>query len=53
MTTAGLTKVKFAAKISSQGNNLVIWIPRSYHEMLKELRKKKQVMVTLDDSQFE
>jgi hypothetical protein len=41
-------QIKYVAKISSQGDNFVVWIPKEYHDQVKKM-KGKQVKITIDD----
>jgi antitoxin component of MazEF toxin-antitoxin module len=40
--------LKFVGRISTQGNNLIVWIPKEFHKDVKQL-KGKQVRVIIDD----
>jgi hypothetical protein len=40
--------LKFVGRISTQGNNLIVWIPKDFHKDAKQL-KGKQVRVIIDD----
>jgi antitoxin component of MazEF toxin-antitoxin module len=41
-------QIKYVAKISSQGENFIVWIPKEYHDQVKKM-KGKQVKITIDD----
>lgn len=41
-------QIKYVAKISSQGENYVLWIPKEFHKQVEKL-KGKQVRVVIDD----
>jgi hypothetical protein len=41
-------QIRYVAKISSQGENLIIWIPKEHHDSAKKM-KGKQVKITIDD----
>ena len=42
-------QLKFVGRISSQGNNLIVWIPKEFHKDAKPLRGK-QVRIMIDDN---
>jgi hypothetical protein len=44
-----MTQLKFVGRISSQGDNLIIWIPKEFHKYAKQL-KGKQVKILIDDN---
>ena len=44
-----MTQLKFRSSISSMGDNLIIWVPLAMHEMANELKRKKNLMITVDD----
>lgn len=41
-------QIKYVAKISSQGDNLIVWIPKEFHDTARKM-KGKQVKITIDD----
>ena len=43
-----LAEFKFVGKISKMGNNKVIWIPKEFHDQIKDL-EDKQVRIVIDD----
>jgi antitoxin component of MazEF toxin-antitoxin module len=43
-----MTTLKFVGRVSSQGNNLIVWIPKEFHKDAKQL-KGKQVRIVIDD----
>ena len=43
-----MAQLKFVGRISTQGKNLIIWIPKEFHKDAKPLRAK-QVRVVIDD----
>ena len=43
-----MTHFKFVGRISSQGKNLIIWIPKEFHNDVKKL-KGKQIKIIIDD----
>ena len=43
-----MAQFKFVGRISSQGKNLIIWIPREFHKDVKSL-KGKQIKIIMDD----
>lgn len=43
-----MTHFKFVGRISSQGKNLIIWIPKEFHNDVKRL-KGKQIKIIIDD----
>jgi hypothetical protein len=43
-----MAQFKFVGRISSQGKNLIIWIPREFHKDVKPL-KGKQIKIIMDD----
>jgi hypothetical protein len=43
-----MAQLKFVGRISSQGENLIIWIPKEYHRHAKSL-KGRQVKIVIDD----
>jgi|GEM_PF-2395045 len=43
-----MTHFKFVGRISSQGKNLIIWIPKEFHKDVKTL-KGKQIKIILED----
>ena len=44
-----VTEFKYVGRISSQGKNLIIWIPKEFHKYAKPL-KGKQVKIVIDDN---
>ena len=44
-----MNQLKFVGRISSQGKNLIIWIPKEFHKDAKPLRGK-QVRIVIDDN---
>jgi hypothetical protein len=44
-----MSQFKFVGRISTQGKNLIIWIPREFHKDVKPLRDK-QIKILLDDT---
>ena len=44
-----MAQLKFVGRISSQGKNLIVWIPKEFHKEAKSL-KGKQVRVVIDDN---
>jgi len=44
-----VTQLKFVGRISSQGKNLIIWIPKEFHKDAKAL-KGKQIKILIDDN---
>lgn len=44
----GMTKFKFVGKISSMGDNKIIWIPKEFHEKIGPL-EGKQIRIVMDD----
>jgi hypothetical protein len=44
-----MTQLKFVGRISTQGTNLIIWIPKEFHKDAKPL-KGKQVKILVDDN---
>ena len=44
-----MTQLKFVGRISTQGANLIIWIPKEFHKDAKPL-KGKQVKILVDDN---
>jgi hypothetical protein len=45
-----LPKFKFVGRISNMGENLVVWIPKEFHEKVTGLGLKgKQVRIVIDD----
>jgi len=49
ITIFTMAQFKFVGRISSQGKNLIIWIPREFHKDIKPLRDK-QIKILLDDN---
>jgi hypothetical protein len=47
-TVEQMTELKYVAKISSQGDNFVVWIPKEYHDQVRKM-KGKQVFITITD----
>ncbi len=45
----GMTAVRFRAKISKEGNRLVIVIPKALHEMVSPIRGK-ELLIELKES---
>jgi len=43
-----MTQLKFVGRISSQGDNLIIWILKEFNKYAKQL-KGKQVKILIDD----
>jgi hypothetical protein len=43
-----MAEIKYVAKISSQGANYVVWIPKDFKEQAKKM-KGKQVLITITD----
>jgi hypothetical protein len=43
-----MAQLKFVGRISSQGENLIIWIPKEFHKHAKSL-KGRQVKIVIDD----
>ncbi len=43
-----LASMKFVGKISSMGGNLIVWIPKEFHNEANKL-KGKQVRIRIDD----
>jgi len=43
-----VARMKFVGRISTQGNNLIVWIPKEFHKDAKQL-KGKQVRIVIDD----
>jgi len=46
--TRCMSQFKFVGRISSQGKNLIIWIPKEFHKDVKTL-KGKQIKIIIDD----
>jgi hypothetical protein len=46
--TVKMTELKYIAKISTQGENLIVWIPKEYHDQARKM-KGKQVLITISD----
>ena len=44
-----MAQLKFVGRISSQGKNLIIWIPKEFHKDAKPI-KGKQVKIIIDDN---
>jgi hypothetical protein len=44
-----MTQLKFVGRISTQGSNLIVWIPKEFHKDAKSL-KGKQVKILIDDN---
>jgi len=44
-----VAELKFVGRISSQGKNLIIWIPKEFHKHARPL-KGKQVKIVIDDN---
>ncbi len=44
-----MSQLKFVGRISTQGKNLIIWIPKEFHKDAKIL-KGKQVKIVVDDN---
>ena len=44
-----MAQLKFVGRMSSQGDNLIIWIPKEFHKDAKQL-KGKQVKILIDDN---
>ena len=44
-----VAQLKFVGRISSQGKNLIIWIPKEFHKDAKPI-KGKQVKIIIDDN---
>jgi len=44
-----VTQLKFVGRISSQGSNLIIWIPKEFHKDAKPM-KGKQAKIVVDDN---
>lgn len=44
-----VAQLKFVGRISTQGSNLIIWIPKEFHKDAKPL-KGKQVKILVDDN---
>ena len=49
MTRNTVTKLRFRANISNMGDGMIIWVPLAMHEMAKQLKTKKNLMITVDD----
>jgi hypothetical protein len=45
---SNMTTLKFVGRVSTQGNNLIVWIPKEFHKNAKQL-KGKQVRIIIDD----
>lgn len=45
---SNMTTLKFVGRVSTQGNNLIVWIPKEFHKDAKQL-KGKQVRIVIDD----
>jgi antitoxin component of MazEF toxin-antitoxin module len=45
-----MTYVRFKAKISKEGDRLVIFIPKALHEMISSV-KGKEVLVHIEDAE--
>jgi hypothetical protein len=43
-----MTELKYIAKVSTQGKNFIVWIPKEYHEQARKM-KDKQVLITISD----
>jgi hypothetical protein len=43
-----MTQLKFVGRISKMGDNLIIWIPQSFHDKAKQM-KEKQIKIIIDD----
>jgi hypothetical protein len=43
-----MTELKYIAKVATQGDAFIVWIPKAYHEQAKKM-KGKQVLVTISD----
>lgn len=43
-----MTNFKFIAKISSSGENKIIWIPKEYHKDIQAF-EGKQIRIVMDD----
>lgn len=48
INSCSMSQFKFVGRISSQGKNLIIWIPKEFHKEVKTL-KGKQIKIILDD----
>jgi len=48
INACSMSQFKFVGRISSQGKNLIIWIPKEFHKEVKTL-KGKQIKIILDD----
>jgi hypothetical protein len=35
------------------GDNLIIWVPLAMHEMTNQLKRRKNLMITVDDEDKE
>ena len=44
-----MAQLKFVGRISSQGDNLIVWIPKEFHKDANPL-KGKQVKIVIDDA---
>ena len=44
-----MSQLKFVGRISTQGSNLIVWIPKEFHKDAKPLRGK-QVRIMIDDN---
>jgi hypothetical protein len=44
-----MAQLKFVGRISTQGSNLIVWIPKEFHKDAKPL-KGKQVKILIDDN---
>jgi hypothetical protein len=44
-----MSQLKFVGRISTQGSNLIVWIPKEFHKDAKPLRGK-QVRIVIDDN---
>jgi hypothetical protein len=43
-----MTEIKYIAKVSTQGDAFITWIPKEFHEQARKM-KGKQVLVTISD----
>lgn len=46
-----VTQLKFRSNISTMGDSLIIWVPLAMHEMANQLKRKKNLMITVDDEE--
>jgi hypothetical protein len=44
-----VTRIKIKSSISSMGDNLSIWVAIAMHEMVNELKRRENLMTTVED----